>query len=163
MLHEARIYSCPLVCSQPVSLRAITKYLLAGWNWNKRAGGQRKPRQMSGSLVWAINNHSNYHHLLRAAFLNWYQRAKTNKKIFIGYEVCGLQTHLDQITFQSGPPYFLTLPGGWGAREMFGPTQGPRPGDQPSTTHQAPSPGLPIWSDDAFPSGKWIMSDQKPF
>lgn len=26
---------------------------------------------------------------------------------------------------------------------MFGPTQGPRPGDQPSTTHQAPSSGLP--------------------
>lgn len=80
-LHEARIFSCPLVSSQPVSSWAITKYLLAGWEWNTRAGGQRKPRQMSGSSVRAINNHSNYHHLLTAAFLNWYKRAKTNKDL----------------------------------------------------------------------------------
>lgn len=164
---KALISSCPLACPWPVSSRVITKYWLAGWKENEREGSGNQGRYLALQLGQSIT--ANYHHLLRATFVNWYKGAKTNKKIFMGYEVCGLQTYSAQITFQSWPPGSLTLPGGRRVGEMFGRAQAPHrarnhiPGNSPQLPTRAPSPGLPISSDDAFPKGKWIMSDQKPF
>ena len=154
---RAWIFSHPLTFSWPASLWVITKYWLAGQKENKRREGRAEetkadvlaPRPGQSITTLIIIPYS-------WTFLNWYKEAKTNKKICVHYEVCGLQDILrpDHISvLASWFPHASWRTKRWGDLWKGLLRQGPPPR----------SPGQPISSDDAFPTGKWIMSDQKPF